>query len=432
MQRRLVIGSAVLVVPLLVASLLADPALAQTTQRVSIATNGAQADSYSSPPAISADGRFVAFVSRATNLDPADTNLEADVWLRDLAMGTTELVSVTPGGASGDHGSYQPALSSDGRYVAFTSYATNLVAGDRNERNDVFVRDRRLGRTVRVSLDASGLEVREHSEAPAISADGRHVSFHSFAAGLVAGDTNDEPDVFVKDLTSGAIERVSVGSGAIEGHGPAGPTSAISADGRFVAFTGAAPNLVVGDTNGNADVFLRDRWLATTVRLSVATSGVQADFDSALASMSTDGRFVVFVTQSALLVPGDANATLDVFVRDVASATTERVSVGTGGVESDGDSPTASISADGRYVAFANWSTTFSTLGSPGRAQIFLRDRRAATTALVSLSSAGVAGNDDSGSPTMSADGRHIAFVSFASNLVPFDDNGFEDAFVRE
>lgn len=428
MESRLVIGRAALIVPFL----LVGRVLAQSTERVSVATSGAQADSYSMPPAISADGRFVAFVSRATNLDAADLNHEADVWLRDLATGTTELVSVTPGGASGDRGSYQPALSSDGRYVAFTSFATNLVAGDHNGRNDVFVRDRRRGRTVRVSLDANGHEVREHCESPAISADGRYVSFHSQAANLVANDANGELDVFLKDLDTGAIERVSVGTGAIEGLGPAGATSAISADGRFVAFTSEAPNLVVGDTNGDEHVYLRDRQLATTVRISIATGGARADFDSALLSMSADGRFVLFVTQSSLLVAGDTNAALDVFVRDVMSGTTERVSVGGGGIESDGDSPTASISADGRYVAFASWSTTFGTPGLPGRAQIFLRDRRAATTTLVSLSSAGVAGNDDSGSPVMCADARRITFVSFASNLVPSDSNGFEDVFVRE
>ncbi|MCY2960820.1 MAG: hypothetical protein NTY35_11690 [Planctomycetota bacterium] len=416
----------------LVPALLGGAALAQTTERVSVATGGAPADSYSSSPAISADGRFVAFVSRATNLDPADTSSEADVWLRDLATGTTELVSVALGGASGDRGSYQPALSSDGRYVAFTSFATDLVAGDRNRRNDVYRRDRRLGRTERVSLDAAGLEVREHCEAPAISADGRHVSFQSLASNLVAGDTNGELDVYLKDLATGAIERVSVGTGGIEGHGPSGPRSALSADGRFVAFTSAAPDLVAGDTNGDEDVFLRDRWLGKTVRVSVATDGAQADFNSALASMSADGRFVAFVTSSAQLVPGDANAAEDVFLRDVVAATTERVSLGAGGIEGDGDSPTASISADGRYVAFASWSTTFGTAGLPGRAQVYLRDRRVATTAIISMSSAGVAGNDDSAFPAMSADGRRIVFVSFATNLVPLDQNGFEDAFVHD
>lgn len=440
MNRRLVIGRAAICVESLAARLVlllsvtlhfGGLAIAQTTECVSVATSGVQADSYSSPPAISAGGRFVAFVTRATNLDPADTNSEADVCLRDLATGTTELVSVALGGGSGNRGSYQPAISSDGRYVAFTSFASDLVAGDQNGRNDVYRRDRRLGRTVRVSLDATGIEVREHCEAPAISADGRFVSFQSRAAVLVANDTNGEPDVFLKDLVSGAIERVSLGAGGIEGNGPAGPTSAISADGRFVAFTSAATDLVVGDTNGDEDVYLRDRWLATTVRVSVATSGAQADFDSALASTSADGRFVAFVSRSAQLVTGDTNAAFDVYVRDLVGATTERVSLGPNGIEGDGDSTTASISADGRYIAFASWSK-FGTANPLGRAQVFVRDRRAAMTTLVSRSDSGAVGNDDSSSPVMSADGRRIAFVSFASNLVPLDQNGFEDAFVHQ
>lgn len=431
MKSRLVIGRAALVVLHCVFVAFAGHALAQTTERVSVATSGAQADSPSMPPAISGDGRFVAFVSRATNLDPVDANHDADVWLRDLATNTTELVSVTPGGASGDRGSYQPSLSADGRRVAFTSRATNLVAGDGNDRNDVYVRDRRTGGTLRVSLGVNGVEVREHCESPSISADGRHVAFHSWAANLVPNDTNGEADVYVRDLATDALERVSVGTGGVEGHGPAGATSALSADGRYVAFTSFASNLVAGDTNGNEDVYLRDRRTGTTVRVGVASDGAQADFDARLAGMSADGRYVAFVTRAALVLD-DTNAADDAYVRDVVARTTVRVSIGSSGVQGDSDSSTASISADGRFVAFASWSTNFAPQLPAGRSQIHVRDRLAATTTLVSVANSAAIGNDDSTSPAVSADGRRIAYLSFATNLVAFDDNTCEDVFVHD
>src|SRR5207245_298074 len=213
--------------------------------------------------ALSADGRFVAFTSVATNLVAGDANGVSDVFVHDRQAGTTERVSVDSAGSEGNGASTGVALSADGRFVAFTSVATNLVAGDTNGAADVFVHDRQTGTTERGSVDSAGSEGNGASTGVALSADGRFVAFTSAATNLVAGDTNGVTDVFVHDRQTGTTERVSVDSAGIEGNG-ASAGVALSADGRFVAFTSVATNLVAGDTNGAADVFVHDRGTTDT------------------------------------------------------------------------------------------------------------------------------------------------------------------------
>ena len=206
-------------------------------------------------PAISADGRFVAFNSFASNLVPGDTNGATDIFVRDRELGTTRRVGVGLGGVQANEASTAAAVSANGRFVAFDSFASNLVPGDDNFARDVFVYDRRAGTTRRVSVGSAGSN--GESFFPAISADGRFVAFVSSATDLVPGDTNNEDDIFVRDLELGATRRVSVGPGGTQGNGPSsGP--ALSADGRFVAFEIAANTLVPGDTNGATDIFVRD------------------------------------------------------------------------------------------------------------------------------------------------------------------------------
>src|SRR5439155_1754636 len=211
--------------------------------------------SFAFPPALSADGRFVAFVSFATNLVAGDTNGATDVFVHDRQTGTTERVSVASDGTQGNAASAGAALSADGRFVAFHSYATNLVAGDTNGATDVFVHDRQTGTTERVSVSSGGTEGNGFSAAPALSADGRFVAFHNTATNLVAGDTNGKTDVFVHDRQTGTTERTSVASDATQGNGPSAG-AALSADVGLVAFHGTATNLVAGDANGAYDVFV--------------------------------------------------------------------------------------------------------------------------------------------------------------------------------
>jgi Tol biopolymer transport system component len=259
------------------------PASGQETERVSVDSSGSEAngDDYAWGGGISGNGRWVVFGGYASNLVANDTNALRDVFVRDREAGTTERVSVdSSGGQANDFSwNFEFAISADGRCVAFVSYASNLVQGDTNQDEDVFVHDRATGITERVSVDSSGGQANggnryvPGSSQPSISADGQIVAFTSFADNLVPGDANGVSDVFVHDRSSGVTERVSVDSSGAEANGASdGP--AISANGRFVAFTSAADDLVAGDTNQTYDVFVHDRATGTTERVSVDSLGV--------------------------------------------------------------------------------------------------------------------------------------------------------------
>jgi Tol biopolymer transport system component len=301
------------------------------TSRVSLGFHGRQANGPSGDAAISADGRYVAFTSRASNLVAHDTNKIFDVFVRELATGRTTRVSVTGRGAQascqGGCESTEPALSANGRYVAFESSATNLVQGDTNGLADVFVRDRRSGRTERVSVTRAGKQAgadrtNNGSNAPAISADGRYVAFHSADSNLVRGDTNRTFDIFVHDRRTGRTSRVSVSGNGRQANGESLGAPSVSADGRYVAFTSLASNLVPGDRNGITDVFVRDLRAGTTTLASLGVSGQQGGDSSAVAAVafSTDDRMLAFSSYASNLVPNDTNSKTDAFVRNFDAA----------------------------------------------------------------------------------------------------------------
>jgi len=233
-------------------------------------------------------------------------------------------VSVASGGTQGNGDSGCPSISADGRYVAFQSYASNLVPGDTNEVGDVFVHDRLTGQTTRVSVASDGTEGNDYSRRPSISADGRYVAFASLASNLVPGDTNGTWDVFVHDRLTGQTTRVSVASGGAQGNSGSWCPS-ISADGRYVAFQSYASNLVPGDTNGVLDVFVHDRLTGQTTRVSVASDGTQGDSYSFGSSISADGRYVAFSSLASNLVPGDTNDKPDIFVAAAVEPTAMRL-----------------------------------------------------------------------------------------------------------
>jgi Tol biopolymer transport system component len=289
--------------------------VAGTTERVTMAGRRTEANSESSQPAISPDARFVAFQSFADNLVPGDTNFTSDVFLLDRQAGTTVRVSVSSAGQQADNASGSPAITPDGRFVAFESSASTLVPGEVEDfANDVYLRDVQAGTTEGISTVTTGFV--RHSGAPVISVDGRLVAFQSWDDGLVPDDTNDRYDIFVLDRTSGAFERVSVDSaGAQAADDSLGPS--MTPDGRFVAFTSYAENLVPGDGNFDTDVMVHDRVTHTTVRASVRTDGTETGFElgSQNASLSTDGQAVAFDSEGAL-VPQDGGFPVDVFVHD--------------------------------------------------------------------------------------------------------------------
>lgn len=227
--------------------------------------------------------------------------------------GETTRVSVASSGAEGNGDSLYPRLSADGRFVVFLSFASDLVPGDTNDGGDVFVHDRQSGTTTRVSVDSSGAQTSGAGGTPAISADGRSVAFWSSATNLVPDDTNDRNDVFVHDRQSGITSRVSVDTAGAEGNFDS-LTPAISADGRAVAFTSHASNLVPGDTNDLGDIFIHNRQSGITTRISVDSSGAQGNADSTLSTISGDGSIVAYQSWANNLVPGDTNDVSDVFV----------------------------------------------------------------------------------------------------------------------
>jgi Tol biopolymer transport system component len=267
--------------------------------------------------AVSADGRLVAFWSFASNLVPRDTNGTTDVFVRDRQAATTERVSVSSNEEQANNSSSGAALSADGRLVAFSSAATNLIPGDVDDAAlDVYLRDRQAGTTEGISTTQPPSGLLLHSASPSLSADGRLVAFHSWESNLVPGDTNGRFDVFVFDRQTQTTERVSLSSTGVEGNNDStGPS--ISADGRLVAFTSDADNLVAGDGNFDLDVFVHDRQTHTTVRASVTSDGTETGFElgSLNAALSADGQVVAFESEGAL-VAEDGGFPVDVFVHD--------------------------------------------------------------------------------------------------------------------
>ena len=415
---------------LLIATSLAQ---GQTTERASLGTNGEQAYEQSRQPQISADGRFVAFSTGAANLVPGDTNGVWDVFLRDRRRRTTERVSVSSAGEAADDHCLVVSMSADARFVAFLSMATNLVPGDAGWPHDCFVRDRATGTTEKVSVDSAGADAWSDTEGASLSADGRFVAFWSWAGNLVPGDHNPYPDVFVRDRILGTTERASVSSSGVEADGECN-RCAISADGRFVVFVSSASTLAAGDVNGWSDVFVRDRLLGTTELASLSTSGIQGDFGSSIPAISGDGRYVAFSSDARNLVPGDTNGSSDVFVRDRLLGTLERVSVTTGGGQANHASDLAlAISPDGRYVSFESSAWNLVPEDTNGGADVFVRDRVRGTTERVSVATGGAEAYQSStfGCP-LSADGRFVAFDSISIDLVAGDSNGVFDIFVHD
>ena len=408
-----------------------DSATMTVTGGIALASQssaGVIGDAKSEQPATSADGRFVAFRSRATNLVAGDSNGRDDIFVRDRQTGTTTRVSVDSAGVQANSDSFAPSISADGRFVAFGSNATNLVIGDSNALTDVFVHDRQTATTTRVSVDSASAQANASSGSASVSGDGRFVAFDSDASNLVTGDTNGTQDCFVRDRQTGTTTRVSVDSAAGQGNGGSGYPS-ISADGRLVAFRSGASNLVAGGM-GADDVFVHDRQTGTTTRVSVDSAGSAGNGTSDRPWISADGRFVAFASFANNLVTDDSNGFQDIFVHDRQTAATTRVNLDSAGVQANNGSRKPSISSDGRFVAFGSDATNLVTGDSNGFQDVFVRDRQTGTTTRVSLNAAGVQGDSFSYEPWISADGLFVAFTSLASNLVTGDTNAREDVFV--
>jgi len=404
-----------------------------TTGRANVSSAGKEAKSWSGYPSISGNGRWVAFETASRKLVKGDTNGEADVFVNDRTTGKTERISVSSARKQANDWSGYASISRNGRFVAFTSVASNLVEDDTNGKEDVFVRDRETGTTERVSVSSAGHQGNAGSGYSSMSADGRFVAFASAASNLVDGDTNGRNDLFVHDRTTRTTTRISVsseGEQADDDSDGVTPT-AMSADGRLVTFTSWATNLVEGDTNGVADVFVHDRTTGLTRRVSVSTAAVQGDMGSTTSALSADGRFVAFQSSASNLVSGDTNGRADVFVHERSTGITTRVSLGSTGAEADGDAGNPTLSADGRFVAFDSWAENLVAGDDNQTADVFVRDRKKGKTRRVSLGENGGEGNGASELAWISASGRFVVFQSDASDLIAGDTNLETDVYVR-
>ncbi|MDX1687380.1 MAG: hypothetical protein R3248_05290 [Candidatus Promineifilaceae bacterium] len=403
------------------------------TERVSVSSGGTAGNGESQAPAISGDARYVAFHSAADNLVSEDTNGVLDVFLHDRDTGQTRRVSRRSDGQQGNCDSEAPAISGGGRTVVFHSCAFNLVPNDTNNVQDVFAYDRNTGEVRRVSVHTDGTGANDVSGDPSVSGDSQIVAFWSHADNLIAGDDEGWTDIFLHDQGTRATWRITVNSFGQGGNGDS-QYPAVSNDGRYVVYESDASNLTPGDSGIYRDIFLFDLETGVTERVSVSDDEQEAEGESFAAAVSGSGRYVAFVSYAANLVDDDGNSYPDVFVRDRVDGRTMRVNVSNGGDEVEvfetDQEPT--FSADGRYVAFKSRASNLAANDTNGVGDVFLYDLQAGTISLASLNSEGIQGNDAGQSPSLSYDGRYLAFSSVATNLVPHDNNGQRDIFVHD
>ena len=432
------------------------------TERVSVSSTGSQSTTAGGipTPTISDDGRYVTWHSRSEGLVPNDTNDREDVFVFDRNTGTTTRINA-PGNVQPNGPSLFPEISGDGRFVVFGSGASNLVPGDNSNvvtsptaspdatGRDVFVWDRATGAITREDVASDGAEGKCFSVGPAppvgtqvfcgggvalaeatINADGRFVALAANAHNLVPNDTNAQTDIFLRDRQAGTTTRISVTSGGAQAVGGSSLEPDISADGRFIAFSTAATNLVTSGTS--RQVVVRDQLNNTTTQISNATGGAVGNGNSSLPSISADGRWVTFASLATNLVPGDTNGASDVFLHDRQTSTTTRVSVGPSGVQGLNGSFFPSISGDGRYVAFDSLAGNLVPDDTNGRSDGFVYDRTTGTTSRASLTRNLEQANDGSFFAAPNFDGRYVAFASEAGNLVPGDSNDDVDVFVHD
>jgi len=414
---------------LLGASLCAS-ANAQETTLISVSPTGEQADSNSFDPSVSADGSLVAFESLASNLVADDTNNTGDIFIRDLHTGEVTRISTGPMGQESDGYSEGPAITPDGRFVTYNSHGTNLVAGDVNGERDIFLYDRETGVTELISVSSTGEQANSSSWLSRLTNDGRFVVFLSTASNLVPGDTNNQWDIFVRDRHEDATFRVSISSTGVEAEGTCAYPD-ISGDGRLVTFISSAENLVAGDDNGYWDVFLHDRLTGETSLVSTGPLGVSGDQGSWNPSISADGNWVVYSSLATNLVAGDVNGEEDVFLYDVQSQQTSLVSVNDAGEQADDGSGDVEISGDGRYVTYESDATNLVPGDTNGVEDIFVYDRLAGEVRRVSVGSLGQQADDDSEDPELSPGGRWVVFRSYTDALVDEDTNGHTDIFIH-
>ena len=394
---------------------------------VTTSTTGTQSNEASYMPAISADGRFVAYYSLADNLVSGDTNSSFDIFLHDLATGTTTLVSHASDGTLGNSDSQEPSVSGDGRYVTYASWASNLVGSDTNGTIDIFLTDTANGTTERISVASDGTEGNGYSYRPAISGDGRYVVFESTSTNLTGDPASGFYNIYLHDKQTGSTTLLTKGLGGAAANSSSSFAN-ISEDGHYASFYSNASNLVAGDTNNAADIFRVDLSDGSIERVSVDASGAQATGYSYTPSISADGRYVSFYSTASNLIAGDSNGLTDVFVKDMVTGTVTRVSQAADGTQTNDSSYDGQISGNGLAVVYGSYANNLASPDTNATYDVFLKDLTTGGIALLSHGTSGDSGNNtsyaySSGMGGVSTDGTTAVYVSYATDLVSGDSN---------
>ena len=408
----------------------ASSAAPAKTRRVSVKSNGEEGAAFSGGyiDDLSDDGKVAVFIS-ASQLTGADDNAFTDIYVRKLKTGKTVLASVRSNGNDGNELSSGPAISGNGRFVAFTSYANNLVPSDESMSRDVFVHDLKTGKTERVSIATNGDESGETGSQPSISFTGRYVAFNT-GSQLSNRDNNHADDVYLRDRKTDKTELVSQTSAGVDTTDGTSENPSLSNNGRFVAFESEADDLVSNDENASDDIFVRDRMKDKTRRVSLATDDQERSGNSLDASISSNGNLIAFGS-SAPFATMDDNGFSDIYLRNVERGTTTWLSRNKDGDAADGNAYYPSMSPNGRMIGFYSHANDLVGGPQPLSYRPYLYDRVKDRMIMVDRSSAGDPGNGDGYVIGISADGRFVLISSTSTELVGNDDNGVEDIFRR-
>lgn len=392
-----------------------------STRLVSVRFDGEQTLRRSNNPAISAQGRFVAFSSRARIVEEPANVAVRQIFLRDAATGTRTLVSRARGGGGGDGNSDWPSIASDGTRIVFASGSTNLVRGDTNGHPDIFLYDSTTGTTTLISHAPNGDPANRDSHSPAISADGTHVAFTSSSTNLGSGSGGFD-SIYVYDIAAGTAQLATHAADGSPTDYYGGYNPSISGDGSLVTYRSGSSNLVSDDTNNHDDIFLYDASKDTNKLISRTPTGGLANANSGPSVISADGTRVAYYSYANNLVAdGDSISLADVFVYDISTDSTTLISRATTGESGNGDSFYPSISGDGDLIAYTSYASDLVRSDPNGASDVFVHSIATGATRLVSKTSDGSPASGNSDRSDISLDGTHIGYESDANNLARVD-----------
>ncbi len=420
------------------ASLLLPPAIAsavaleEAPNLASTSDAGVKGNDGGSYPDLAASGTAIAFSSLSTNLDPADGDAVSDVYVKDLASGDLILASTSDSEIKANGLSVSPAMSGDGGFVAFVSNATNLDPGDTDITSDVYVKDLATGDVVLASISGGGVKGDGNSFDPDVSGGGDRVSFLSVSTNLDPLAADVQADLYVKDLSSGTLVLASTSLAGVEANGVIFGTPSIARSGKYVAFATSATNLSPTDTDLLTDVYVKRLSDGSLFLVSTSDTGVKGLGNSADPTLSGNGTTVAFSSLSHNLVPEDTDQIEDVFVKDILTGDIQLASTSDDGVKGNGNSFNPQISGSGRWVAFTSSATNLDPGDTDPDLDIYAKDLRTGNLVLVSTSGEGAKGNGRSYQPSISGRGEHVAFQSEATNLHPDDGDTILDVFVKD